>query len=44
MQLLVNFLIISLYGENIRKNIEENFAGKSEAWMVSEYDERVKDK
>ena len=43
MQLLVKFLMNSLYGENIRKDIEEKFAGKSEAWMMSEYDERVKD-
>ena len=33
----------SLYGENIRKDIEEKFACKSEAWMMTEYDERVKD-
>ena len=33
----------SLYGENIRKDIEEKFACKLEAWMMSEYDERVKD-
>ena len=33
----------SLYGENIRKDIEEKFAGKSEMWMQTEYDERVKD-
>ena len=32
-----------LYGENIRKDIEEKLACKSEAWMMSEYDERVKD-
>ena len=25
------------------KDIEISFAGKSEAWMMSEYDERVKD-
>ena len=36
-------LIYSLYGENIRKDNEEGFAGKSEFWMISEYDERVKD-
>ena len=29
----------SLYGENIRKDIEEKFAFKSEAWMMSKYDE-----
>ena len=33
----------SLYGEQIRKDIDENFAGKGEAWMLTEYDERVKD-
>ena len=33
----------SVYGENIRKDIEENFACKSEAWMMSEHDEREKD-
>ena len=43
MQLLVKFLMNSLYGENIRKNIEEKFACKSEAWMMTEYDERLKD-
>ena len=39
MQLLVNLLMNSLYGENIRKDKEEKFACKSEAWMMSEYDE-----
>ena len=43
MQLLVKLLIKSLYGENIRKDIKEKFACKSEAWMMSEHDERVKD-
>ena len=43
MQLLVKLLMNSLYGENIRKYIEEKFACKSEAWMMTEYDERVKD-
>ena len=43
MQLLVKLIMNSLYGENIRKDIEEKFACKSEAWMMSEYDERVKD-
>ena len=41
--LLVKLLMDSLCGENIRKDIEEKFACKSEAWMMSEYDERVKD-
>ena len=43
MQLLVKLLMNSLYGEQIRKDIEESFACKSEYWMMSEYDERVKD-
>ena len=33
----------SLYGEQIRKDIENSFACKSEYWTMSEYDERVKD-
>ena len=37
MQLLVKLLRNSLYGENIRKDIEEKFACKSEAWMMAEY-------
>ena len=43
MQLLVKLLMNSLYGEIIRKDIEEKFACKSEAWMMDNYDERVKD-
>ena len=43
MQLLVNLLMKSLYGDNIRKDIEEKLACKSEAWMMAECDERVKD-
>ena len=43
MQLLVKLLRNSLYGENIRKDIEEKFVCKSEAWMITEYDELVKD-
>ena len=43
MQLLVKLLMNSLDGENIRKDIEEKFACKSEYWMQTEYDERVKD-
>ena len=43
MQLLVKLIKNSLYGEQIRKDIEEKFACKSEAWMLGEYDERVKD-
>ena len=43
MQLLGKLLMNSLFGENIRKDIEEKFACKSEAWMMTEYDERVED-
>ena len=32
----------SLYGGQIRKYIEEQYAIKSEYWMSTEYDERVK--
>ena len=43
MQLLVILLMNSLYKEHIRTDHEESFAVKSEYWMMSEYDERVKD-
>ena len=43
MRLLVKLLMNSLYGENIRKDFEQKFACKSDAWMMTEYDERVKD-
>ena len=43
MQSLVKLLMNSLYGEQIRKDIGESFACKSEVWMMSEYDERAKD-
>ena len=43
MQLLVKWLMKSLFGENIRKDFDESFACKSEAWMMSEYDERATD-
>ena len=43
MHLLLKLSMNSLYGEQIRKNIEGNFAFKSEFWMMSEYDERVRD-
>ena len=43
MQLLEKILMNSLTRENILKDSDENFARKSEAWMMSEYDERVKD-
>ena len=43
MQLLLKLIMNSLYGEQVRKDIEQCFASKSEAWMMSEYDERVID-
>ena len=43
MQLSVNLMMNSLYGVQIRKEIEEKFACKPEKWMMSEYDERVND-
>ena len=43
MQLLVKLLMNSLYGENIRKDIEEKFSCISETWMQTEYDERILD-
>ena len=33
----------ALYGEFLRKDITESYQCKSEAWMMSEYDERVTD-
>ena len=43
MQLLVKLLMNALYGEQIRKDVEEKFACKSEMWLQTESDERVKD-
>ena len=43
MQFLVKLLMNSLFGEQISKAVEKSFACKSEAWMMSEYDERIKD-
>ena len=43
MQLLLKLLTNSLYGEQFRKDLEESFACKSEAWIMDESDERVKD-
>ena len=41
MQLLVKLIMNILYGEQIRKDIEKSYECKSEAWMMTEYDERV---
>ena len=43
MQLLVQLIKNSLYGEQIRKDFEESYECESEAWLIAEYDERVLD-
>ena len=43
MQLLVNLISNSFYGEQTRKGIEDSYHRKSEHWMLTEYDERVLD-
>ena len=43
MQLLVKLTMNSLYGEQNRKDFEESFECKFEAWMMTEYDEPVLD-
>ena len=43
MQLLVILNKNSLYGEQVREDIEESYQKISGNWMQSEYDERVLD-
>ena len=43
MQLLVKLIMNSLYGEQIRKDIEESYQCKSEMCMMTEYHGRVLD-
>ena len=43
MQMLVELIMNSLYGEQMRRDIEESYQCKSENWMQTEYDERVLD-
>ena len=43
MDLIVKLIINSLYGEQIREDIEESYHCKSELWMMTEYDERILD-
>ena len=43
MQLLIKLIMNRLYGEFLRKDILESYECKSEAWMMSEYGERVLD-
>ena len=43
MEFLVKLLMNSFYGEHIRKDIEEESVSTPEYWMLTEYDERVKE-
>ena len=43
MQLLVELIMNSLYGDQIRKDIEESYQCKSENRILSVHDERVLD-
>ena len=43
MPLLVELIMNSLYGGQIRKDIEESYSCKIEHWMSTEFDERVLD-
>ena len=43
MQLLVKLIMNALYGEFLRKDIEESYQCKSEMSMMTELDERVLD-
>ena len=43
MQLLVKLIMNGLYGEQLRKDVEESCQCKSEMWMMTEYDERILD-
>ena len=42
-QLFVELIMNSLYGGQIRRDIEESYQSKSEMWMMFEYVERVLD-
>ena len=41
MESLVKLIMKSFYGEQSRRDIEEIYECRSEAWMMAEYDERV---
>ena len=43
MQGLVKLIMVSLYGVQIRKDINESYSCKSETWMKTEFDENVLD-
>ena len=41
MQGLVELILNSLYGENVRRDIDQEYSIKSEYWMQTQYDENV---
>ena len=43
LQEMVKLIMNSIYGQTIRRDIEDEFSCKTEHWMRTEYDERVKD-
>ena len=43
LQNLVKLIMNSIYGQTIRKDIEEEYLCKSKHWMETEFDDRVKD-
>ena len=43
MQKLVKLIMVSLYGVQIRKDIDQSYKCKSQHWMETEYDENVLD-
>ena len=43
MQGLVKLILNSLYGVQIRRDINESYSGKSQHWMETEFDENVLD-
>ena len=43
MRPLVNLIINSLYGVQIRRDINESYCCKSETWMKTEFDENILD-
>ena len=43
MQKLVKLIMTSLYGVQIRKDIDQYYKGKTQHWMETEYDENVLD-
>ena len=43
LQEMVKLIMNSIYGQTIRKDIDDEYLCKSEQWMKTEFDERVKD-